>query len=47
MSSFDFRAKIPGLPNDEQRCVLFEGAMKLVEKQGRVSVTMYVLVGKD
>jgi len=33
----DLRQKVRGLPEDEQRCILLDGSMKMIEKQGRVS----------
>lgn len=36
MCKFDLHGNIPGLPEEEQRCILLEGPMKMIEKQGRV-----------
>jgi len=41
-SSLELRGKIPGLPQDEQRCILLDGPMRLIEKQGRVEVHAFL-----
>lgn len=40
--NFDLRGKIPGLHEDEQRCILLEGPMKLIEKHGRIEVHAFL-----
>lgn len=40
--NLDLRGSIPGLHEDEQRCILLDGAMKMIEKQGRIDVHTFL-----
>ncbi|XP_057304521.1 uncharacterized protein LOC130641651 isoform X3 [Hydractinia symbiolongicarpus] len=40
--NFNLRGKIPGLPEKEQRCILLEGPMKMIEKHGRSEVHVFL-----
>ena len=35
-SSYDLMRPMPGLTEDEHRCVIHEGPLRLLEKQGKV-----------
>jgi len=40
--NLDLHQKVPGLPEDEQRCILLDGSMKMIEKQGRLDVQVFL-----